>query len=963
MSIPGDFAVNQTGAATYTIPIRVPPGVAGAEPKLSLVYNSQGANGLVGLGWNLSGLSAITRCAQTAAQDGGSWVSGINYTGTDKYCLDGRRLINVADPSGSANATPGAYGADKTYYSTELESSVRIQSFSDGNPPASGPKYFIVKTADGLTMEYGVTTDSRAPITNGSGVAVASPVVRVWALNKVIDAVGNYMLITYNSNDWVNGECYPIRINYTGNARASTALEPGFQVEFIYEDRPDIFVKYRSGYIVRSTRRLSKILAKTASGIELGSRYELSYTVSEATGRSQLASVKQSASTGESHPLTEFTWTTGGRQFVDKGIAVTGALSGWGQATDRIRVVDLDGNRRQDILAGPDAGGNWYLLESNGTSFVNRGSIISGAYGAWDTSSNRIRVMDINGDNRSDVVIGPDANGTWFWLEGTSEGKLVDRGALITGAYAGWAGAPGRIWVIDADGDDRQDILLGPDAAGKWYLLKSSGTTLVNQGFVVSGAYGAWDTSANRIRLMDIDGDGRKDIVIGPDAVGKWYWLKFSAAGQLEDKGALISGAYAGWASATDRIRVVDANDDELQDILMGPDGAGKWYLLQSNGVGFIDRGAVVSGAYAGYDSGSGPGRIRAMDINADGQSDVLLGPDDNRSWYALRSNGSGFVNDGTVATLARLDWGSAMVAPHVFPADVDGDGTTDIVLGPGASGNWYWMVGLGDAEVITRISTGLCAITYAAGGTKCDTINIIHAPLPWQATRSQAVTAPQVAVAPHMPVVKYVKSFNGVIGDRYTQYFYDTPVVEIGTGRGFLGFAKVSAWDSDSWSSSDTTYRLDWPYVGMINEKRVYLGAPTTAESSRTYLSIMRIDYTCQNPVSAPATVLPGSGASALAPGQAGNCTTAPGSRYQVWASRTSERFFDAAGTGMAGKRTDVADVDKFGNAARVSVFTLNGDGTDSGHTQVTDSWYSNNVADWVLGRLLRSNVTVTAP
>lgn len=43
---PGSHQVTPSGAFTYTIPIAVPPGVAGIEPKLSLAYNSQGGNGL-----------------------------------------------------------------------------------------------------------------------------------------------------------------------------------------------------------------------------------------------------------------------------------------------------------------------------------------------------------------------------------------------------------------------------------------------------------------------------------------------------------------------------------------------------------------------------------------------------------------------------------------------------------------------------------------------------------------------------------------------------------------------------------------------------------------------------------------------------------------------------------------------------------------------------------------------------
>ncbi|MGH7289829.1 MAG: hypothetical protein ACREJT_01365, partial [Myxococcota bacterium] len=42
--IDAEFAVGERGAATWRVPIVAPPGTAGMQPELSLVYDSQAGN-------------------------------------------------------------------------------------------------------------------------------------------------------------------------------------------------------------------------------------------------------------------------------------------------------------------------------------------------------------------------------------------------------------------------------------------------------------------------------------------------------------------------------------------------------------------------------------------------------------------------------------------------------------------------------------------------------------------------------------------------------------------------------------------------------------------------------------------------------------------------------------------------------------------------------------------------------
>ncbi len=97
---PVEFAVSQSGAATYRIPLWMPPGAGAVELPLALVYNSRGGNGTLGVGWSLTGLSVITRCNKTWAQDG--VAGGVANKFSDRFCLDGQQLKLVSGTYGVA---------------------------------------------------------------------------------------------------------------------------------------------------------------------------------------------------------------------------------------------------------------------------------------------------------------------------------------------------------------------------------------------------------------------------------------------------------------------------------------------------------------------------------------------------------------------------------------------------------------------------------------------------------------------------------------------------------------------------------------------------------------------------------------------------------------------------------------------------------------------------------------------
>jgi hypothetical protein len=84
-AIPGTIDVSPMGAASYTIPIDVVPGTQGMQPNLSIAYNSFGGMGLLGMNWNLTGLSAIMRCGRELYYDGK--ITATQFNENDKFAL------------------------------------------------------------------------------------------------------------------------------------------------------------------------------------------------------------------------------------------------------------------------------------------------------------------------------------------------------------------------------------------------------------------------------------------------------------------------------------------------------------------------------------------------------------------------------------------------------------------------------------------------------------------------------------------------------------------------------------------------------------------------------------------------------------------------------------------------------------------------------------------------------------
>ena len=233
-TIPGSFSVSNSGSATYSIPIQVPKGTGGMEPTLALSYDSQSGNGLIGVGWSLSGLTIIHRCGTSLVKDG--FIDDVDFDDNDQLCLDGQRLIEV-----------GVYD-NGIEYRTEIDSFARIVAYGSSK---TNPDNLRVWTKAGQIIEYGFTVDSKIE-------AQGRTDVMTWAVNKVEDTVGNYYAVTYYEDNGT-GQFYPTEINYTVNDNPNVSLTPKQSVKIEYESRPDASSTYQAGSLITTNVLIKQI--------------------------------------------------------------------------------------------------------------------------------------------------------------------------------------------------------------------------------------------------------------------------------------------------------------------------------------------------------------------------------------------------------------------------------------------------------------------------------------------------------------------------------------------------------------------------------------------------------------------------------------------------------------------------------------------------------------------------------
>ena len=643
------------GSFTLGLPLKV-PAFHGIEPALRLTYDSGRQDGIVGVGWDLAGISEIERAS---VRQGAPY-----YASSDVYMLDGQEMVACIGGMTSPSCTSGGN------YATRIENYLKIKYSSTGNK-------WEVWDQDGTKRTYDAvgTWGSHSDTRRTTGFR--------WMLSSVVDTHGNMVTYSY----WCDGapDCYIDTISYNGTV-----------ITVYRETRPDPYRYAIGAGLGEIDYRIKSIDIKTG-----GNRvraYALTYEVGVSTDRSRLLNVKEYGrdatvngsgvvSGGTSLPPVTFDYSEAPNQWnhIDMGSSIgvgaqvarwfsddvngdnlidfvfTGAPSGpklWlgtgtgftsatapsgtGELYPDTQLADVDGDGKAEIVQDLDAS-TVKVQDYNGSTWSTT---------TWATSVSTLRDWvsgDFNGDGKMDFA-GEAVNST-----GCKINMLMSTGSAFT--KVDWTvtattcpsisiGAGDQVPVGDLNGDGKSDLFQWEFGSGttiifKQYLSTGSGFKYVEATATECSGYGGDPKWA----LGDFNGDGKTDL------------LHELTAGLCIYQSTGESFVGSAWYS-TDFIKIQfaigDFNGDQRDDVATfkknvgacgaNGDGANVTVLL-SDGDAF-DSGGWPAFNYCKYNIEA----LHTKDFDGDGMDDMVT------MWRSGSSNDARpehmLISDGAVPDL-----------------------------------------------------------------------------------------------------------------------------------------------------------------------------------------------------------------------------------------------------------------------------------------------------------------------
>ncbi len=286
---------------------------------------------------------------------------------------------------------------------------------------------------------------------------------------------------------------------------------------------------------------------------------------------------------------------------------------------------------------------------------------------------------DIDGDGKIDVLLSNYLDNTISVYRNISSPGNITAGSFAAKVDFATGTNPGVIAVGDIDGDGKKDVIVINTTDNTTSVLRNTSIPgIMNSGSLAAKVDFTVGTSPSAVSIADFDGDGKNDIAVGNNGGSSVSVLRNTSVAGYINAGSFAAKVDFNASSSLGDIAVTDVDGDNKIDIITTGLVSNTISVLRNTSV----PGSITAGSFAAkadFATGVFPKGVSVSDVDGDGKTDIVVTNLNSSSISVFRNtSAAGTINTGSLA--AKVDF-TASTPFGIEMEDIDGDGKKDVVV------------------------------------------------------------------------------------------------------------------------------------------------------------------------------------------------------------------------------------------------------------------------------------------